>query len=188
MLDRASVVFVDGAFDKISSLSIVESVILCVGSSDEKLKRLKMIYKLLNLPIINLNIKSNSFYDIKSRTFKKIDCDPMNEDCLQEILKQYDNDKLILLKGALTSQMAVKMNNVKILVKDPSRVLMPNDDLTHFLHRKNELFVTKRPKLLFVSINTFNEKNIDKDPKSFYKDVKGVVGDTMLLNLMNGGG
>ncbi len=185
LLEYVETVFIDGAFDRIFSVSIVDGVIFCVGTSDKNLSRFKNIYSLLNLPVKRLEIPYNAIYRISE--YIPINCDPMLIDCLRKSLMEYKKGDFFLLNGALTKEMSSVLKEMAVVVKDPSRVMLNYSELKSFFSNGNKLFVTKKPEILFLSLNTFNPDNFDKDPISFYHEVRKITDKYLTLNLMSGG-
>jgi molybdopterin-guanine dinucleotide biosynthesis protein len=183
--EYVDIVFIDGAFDRIFSVSIVDGVIFCVGTSDKNLLRFKNIYSLLNLPVKKLKIPYNSIY--RDSKYIPVDCDLMVIDCLRRSLTKYEAGDFLLLKGALTREMSSILKKVEVVVSDPSRVMLNYSELKKFFSNNNHLFVSKRPEILFLSLNTFNPDNFDKDPISFYHEVRKITDKHLVLNLMSGG-
>jgi molybdopterin-guanine dinucleotide biosynthesis protein len=183
--EYAEIIFIDGAFDRLFSVSIVKGVIICIGTSDKNLARFKNIYSLLSLPAKNLSIQFNSVY--REPYYIPVDCDLMIKDCLKKVLMEYNTGDFLLLKGALTREMSNLLRNTSVVVRDPSRVMLDNNELKRFFSAGNLLFVTKKPEILFLSLNTFNSNNFDKDPVSFCNEVKKITNQYYILNLMSGG-
>ncbi len=186
MKKHVDVIFIDGAFDEIFSISVVDSIVLCVGVDDAELLRFRSIYKLLRTPIKNLDLSDNAIYS--DNKLIKIDCDLMLKDCLEKILHSYKSGDFLLVKGALTREMALTMKNVNVVVKDPSRVLLSWKEMEIFFSKGNKLFASRVPELLFISLNTFAHDGKDLEPDNLYHKVKAIVDNNdKLFNPMNGG-
>ena len=111
----------------------------------------------------------------------------MFEECWIKVFKQYKKGDFLILKGALTRGMILNMNKFKIVVRDPSRIMLDSREMKKFFASENKIFVSNKPEMLFISLNTFNPDNFDIEPEAFYNEVVKIAGDHVIFNPMYGG-
>ena len=164
---------VDGALGRksLGARAVAEGVILCTGASyhmdmNKVIEDTVNIYRIMNLP--------------KAETLP-----PEPEEGLEECLKQYGE---ALIPGALTDSMILPLlrsgvlRNGRLVVKDPSKVLVRTDTLDKLATRDVKLEAVDAAKTLCVTINPVSAHGWKFDKDKFMEKMSAAV-DVPVINV-----
>ena len=169
----AEQVVVDGALGRksLGARTVADGVILCTGASYD-MRMEKVVSDTANIfRIMNL---------------KKAETVPQESDKpLADVLKSSGE---ALIPGALTDSAVVPllksgmMRNVRLVVKDPSKVLLSPDTLDKFAIRNVTLETVEAAKTLCVTVNPVSAYGWKFDPDAFRKAMQTAV-DVPVINV-----
>ena len=169
----AEQVVVDGALGRksLGARTVADGVILCTGASYD-MRMEKVVSDTANIfRIMNL---------------KKAETVPQESDKpLADVLKSSGE---ALIPGALTDSAVVPllksgmMRNVRLVVKDPSKVLLSPDTLDKFAIRNVTLETVEAAKTLCVTVNPVSAYGWKFDPDAFQKAMQTAV-DVPVINV-----
>ena len=169
----AEQVVVDGALGRksLGARTVADGVILCTGASYD-MRMEKVVSDTANIfRIMNL---------------KKAETVPQESDKpLADVLKTSGE---ALIPGALTDSAVVPllksgmMRNVRLVVKDPSKVLLSPDTLDKFAIRNVTLETVEAAKTLCVTVNPVSAYGWKFDPDAFQKAMQTAV-DVPVINV-----
>lgn len=169
----AEQVVIDGALGRksLGARAVAEGVILCTGASFD-MRMEKVVSDTANIfRIMNL---------------KKAETVPEEHDQpLADILKASGE---ALISGALTDAMVVPLlksgalRNARLIVKDPSKVLLSPDTLDKFLLRGVSLETVEKAEVLCVTVNPVSAYGWKFDPDAFRNAMQAAV-DVPVINV-----
>ncbi len=169
----AEQVIIDGALGRksLGARTVAEGVILCTGASyDMRIEK----------------VVSDTANIFRIMQLKKAETVPQESDKpLDEMLKASHE---ALIPGALTDAAVVPllrsgvMRNVRLVVKDPSKVLLSPDTLDKLSVRNVTLETVEAAKVLCVTINPVSAYGWKFDPEAFRKAMQAAV-DVPVINV-----
>ena len=172
-LHGAEQVIIDGALGRksLGARTVAEGVILCTGASyDMRIEK----------------VVSDTANIFRIMQLKKAETVPRESDKpLDEMLKASHE---ALIPGALTDAAVVPllrsgvMRNVRLVVKDPSKVLLSPDTLDKLSVRNVTLETVEAAKVLCVTINPVSAYGWKFDPEAFRKAMQAAV-DVPVINV-----
>ncbi len=164
---------IDGALGRksLGARTVAEGVILCTGASyhmnmDQVIEDTANIYRIMNLP--------------KAATLP-----PEPEEGLESCLKAHGE---ALIPGALTDSMVLPLlrsgvlRNSRLVVKDPSKVLLKADTLDKLGMRRVKLEAAEAAKTLCVTINPVSAYGWKFDKDEFMEKMREAV-DVPVINV-----
>lgn len=164
---------IDGALGRksLGARTVAEGVILCTGASyhmnmEQVIEDTANIYRIMNLP--------------KATTLP-----PEPEDGLEACLKAHGE---ALIPGALTDSMVLPLlrsgvlRNGRLVVKDPSKVLLKADTLDKLATRQVKLEAAEAAKTLCVTINPVSAYGWKFDKDEFMEKMREAV-DAPVINV-----
>ena len=164
---------VDGALSRksLGARAVAEGVILCTGASyhmdmNKVIQDTANIYRIMNLP-------------------QAAALPPEPEEGLEECLKKHGE---ALIPGALTDSMVLPLlrNGVlrrgRLVVKDPSKVLLKADTLDKLATREVKLEAAEKAKTLCVTINPVSAYGWKFDKEEFMEKMRAAV-DAPVINV-----
>ena len=164
---------IDGALGRksLGARTVAEGVILCTGASyhmsmEKVIEDTVNIYRIMNLP--------------KAATLP-----PEPENGLEDCLKQHGE---ALVSGALTDSMVLPLlrsgllRNGRLVVKDPSKVLLKPDTLDKLQTRQVRLEAVDAARTLCITINPVSAYGWKFDKDLFYEKMSQAV-DAPVINV-----
>ena len=164
---------IDGALGRksLGARAVAEGVILCTGASyhmsiDKVVADTAHVYRLMNLP--------------KAETMP-----PEMEESLEKCLKDHGE---ALISGALTDTMVMPLlrsgvlRNTRLVVKDPSKVLLSSDALDKLQTRQVRLETEEAARTLCVTINPVSAYGWKFDKDEFMTRMREAV-DVPVINV-----
>ena len=164
---------IDGALGRksLGARTVAEAVILCTGASyhmsmEKVIEDTVNIYRIMNLP--------------KAATLP-----PEPENGLEDCLKQHGE---ALVSGALTDSMVLPLlrsgllRNGRLVVKDPSKVLLKPDTLDKLQTRQVRLEAVDAARTLCITINPVSAYGWKFDKDLFYEKMSQAV-DAPVINV-----
>jgi len=164
---------IDGALGRksLGARAVAEGVILCTGASyhmsiDKVVADTAHVYRLMNLP--------------KAETMP-----PEMEEGLEKCLKDHGE---ALISGALTDTMVMPLlrsgvlRNTRLVVKDPSKVLLSSDALDKLQTRQVRLETEEAARTLCVTINPVSAYGWKFDKDEFMTRMREAV-DVPVINV-----
>lgn len=164
---------IDGALGRksLGARAVAEGVILCTGASyhmsiDKVVADTAHVYRLMNLP--------------KAETMP-----PEMEESLEKYLKDHGE---ALISGALTDTMVMPLlrsgvlRNTRLVVKDPSKVLLSSDALDKLQTRQVRLETEEAARTLCVTINPVSAYGWKFDKDEFMTRMREAV-DVPVINV-----
>lgn len=164
---------IDGALGRksLGARAVAEGVILCTGASyhmsmEKVIEDTVNIYRVMNLP-------------------KAVTLPPEPENGLEDCLKQHGE---ALIGGALTDSMVLPLlrsgllRNGRLVVKDPSKVLLRPDTLDKLETRRVRLETVEAARTLCVTINPVSAYGWKFDKDLFYEKMSQAV-DVPVINV-----
>ena len=160
-----------GADKSLGARAVAEGVILCTGASyhmsiDKVVADTAHVYRLMNLP--------------KAETMP-----PEMEEGLEKCLKDHGE---ALISGALTDTMVMPLlrsgvlRNTRLVVKDPSKVLLSSDALDKLQTRQVRLETEEAARTLCVTINPVSAYGWKFDKDEFMTRMREAV-DVPVINV-----
>lgn len=169
----AEQVIIDGALGRksLGARTVAESVILCTGASyDMRMEKVVSdtanVFRIMNLPKASV-------------------LPPQSETPLEAQLKSSD---AALIPGALTDSAILPLlksgvlRNKRLVVKDPSKVLLSPDTLDKLAVRNVALETEQAAKTLFVTVNPVSAYGWKFDPDAFKRAMQERV-DVPVINV-----
>ena len=164
---------IDGALGRksLGARAVAEGVILCTGASyhmdmDKVVEDTVNIYRVMNLP-------------------KATDIPAEPEESLADCLRQTGE---ALIPGALTDNMVIPllrsglMRNCRLVVKDPSKVLLKSDTMEKMAGRQVKLEAVEAARTLCVTINPVSAYGWKFDKDKFMQKMCDAV-DVPVINV-----
>ena len=164
---------IDGALGRksLGARAVAEGVILCTGASyhmsiDKVVADTAHVYRLMNLP-------------------KAEAMPPEREESLEKCLKDHGE---ALISGALTDTMVMPLlrsgvlRNTRLVVKDPSKVLLSSDALDKLQTRQVRLETEEAARTLCVTINPVSAYGWKFDKDEFMTRMREAV-DVPVINV-----
>ncbi len=166
-------VIIDGALGRksLGARAVAEGVILCTGASYD-MRMEKVVRDTANV--------------FRVMRLKKAETVPEESDrSLSELLKERGE---ALIKGALTDSAVVPllksgvMRNVRLVVRDPSKVLVSPDTLDKLAMRNVALETVESAEVLCVTVNPVSAYGWQFDPAAF-KEAMAAAVDVPVINV-----
>lgn len=183
-------IFIDGAFNRMTFASIetMDAIVIATGASlspDMKQTILKTKQVVSSFLLSN----TTSILSEKHKMTVITDQEILHFECkeLHKLLHIKDQIKMIEFKGALTMKMAEflvlhKFKNIKIIVEDPTKILLDLQAFQYLNYLNNEMLVLKQVLLVAITINPFSPTGNDYDKDVFKKEIKKEI-DLPIFNI-----
>ena len=189
--------FVDGAFNRMtfSNLKVFDGIVLAAGASyhnDMKrtIQKTKMIVDTFGLSPVDPKDFDAFELIIDTKVGRKsyIRKDPS---ALEDIFQSVRQIETIYLKGAMTEAFVNqlikhRMENITIVVEDPSRIMIHEKAYAHLNLLNIKLKIMHRCPLLFVTINPFRPIGASYDAEIFLKAMENEITNIPVYDIVGG--
>lgn len=184
MKNYASMMMIDGAFNRMtfSNIPELDHIILASGASfhpnmEETILRTSFIVSMFQSEITKEQLEFKHPIEIKT-IHELYVFDNKKNQTIEPILKEYRQQiQAIYIKGALTERLIhlfikEELENLTIIIDDPSKCLIHHHFNDYFYHRKIKFEVLKSSKISCVTLNPWSPNGIHYDPIIFMNKMK----------------